>query len=390
MKVVHKDGTAIVPRILLVDDEPFALKALQRFFRPHGHTVITAENAEQGLKLLRENPLIQLVISDYKMPGNNGIIFLNDVSRIRPDIRRVILSAFDDSSILLAAVNERGVHHYLVKPWDSTELLAVVEEQLAEFQRDEQDRLYVLELAGRHHMLAVSNQQLDALIAERTEELMERERDLNEANERLRLLTGHLETSREEERRAIAREIHDDLAQSLTAIQLTIAPHLHAAVETAPKVLLERVKGQVDNAITTVQRILSNLRPQVLDELGLEAALDWLAKDFAVRYGTKCRFTPSLMTPPVPAAFATCLYRITQESLTNVGRHADATSVDIRLQHGHDSISIEIQDNGIGIKVSRPVKECTFGITGMQERAALCGGTCTIVSSGGNGTLVTH
>lgn len=386
-KTPHSRAT-VLPRIVLVDDEPSTLRSLERFFRTKGHHVLTAENAEQGIELIQNNPLIQLVISDYKMPGSNGIMFLNEVARIKPDIRRVILSAFDDSPILLAAMNEQGVHRYLVKPWDSKELMTVVEEQLAEHQRIVKERLHVAELAGKHHMLVMNNQQLDTLIAERTAELMQRKHELQVANEQLRLLTGHIETSREDERRAIAREIHDDLAQALTAIQLTIAPHLLNSAESSATALLHKVKSQVDGVITSVQHILSNLRPQVLEELGLEAALDWLAKDIPQRFGMTGSFTHSLRNRTVSAKVAICLYRITQESLTNAGRHAHATEVAIRLWSEQDAIHLEVQDDGIGLLAENRVKTGSFGIIGMQERATLCGGNCTVSRLPERGTLV--
>jgi len=388
MTNVLKDSPEFPPRILLVDDEPLTLKALERFFRSHGFKVLTAENAVQGLSKIRLNPLIQCVFSDYKMPGVNGVDFLQEAARVRPDVRLVILSAFDDSDILLAAMNEGGVHRYLVKPWNSKELLDVVEEQLAEHQRIEEDRLYVIELARRQHLLALNNQQLDALIAERTSKLVEREQELQEANLRLRQLTGRLEQLRDEECRAIALNIHDDLAQSLTAIQLTIAPHLQNTAETAPKAVLQTVKEQVDVVISAVQRILSNLRPQVLDELGLEAALDWLAKDLRERTGIECILIKSLDITRVPANISTCLYRIAQESLTNVSRHAKATEVELRLWCELDGIWLEIRDNGVGIGGGMMTKAGSFGIIGMQERVALCGGILSISPAGEKGTLI--
>jgi len=388
MTNVPKNSLTTLPRILLVDDETLTLKALQRFFRAHGYKVLSAENAEQGLNQIRFNPFIQFVLSDYKMPGVNGVDFLREAARIRPELRLVILSAFDDSDILLAAMNEGGVHRYLVKPWNDKELLEVVEEQLAEYQRIEEERLYVIELARKQHMLALSNQQLDSLIAEHTSKLVEREQALQEANLRLRQLTGHLELLREEERRAIALNIHDDLAQSLTVIQLTLAPHLQNTQETTPQTVLLKVKEQVDDVISKVQRILSNLRPQVLDELGLDAALDWLVKDLRNRSGIECRLANTLDTSGLPANIATCLYRITQESLTNVSRHAKATEVEIRLWHDHGDICLEIQDNGVGITNGMSTKTGSFGIIGMQERAALCEGICTISPATGKGTLI--
>lgn len=375
-------------RILIVDDELSTLNSLRRFFRSKGYAVLTAENAQQGFEIIQQNPSIQLVISDYKMPGGNGVDFLSEVAHIRPEIRRMILSAHHDSTILLAAMNMGRVHRYLVKPWNSDELMAVVDEQFLEYQKDESDRIKIREQAGKLQMLALSNRQLELLISERTAELVTRENALQEANVRLRHLTGHLEKLRDEERRAIARDIHDDLAQSLTAIQLTIATHANATTDNEQSAVLQKVKGQVNEVISTVQRILSNLRPQVLDELGLEAALDWLAKDFSRFSGIDCSLAYSQVAINIPNDVASCLYRIVQESLTNVRRHAMATRVTVSLWSDNAEIFLEIQDNGVGIMNKIAPKMGSFGIMGMQERASLCGGSCRISSSEGNGTLI--
>jgi response regulator RpfG family c-di-GMP phosphodiesterase len=204
--------------ILVVDDELFSLSALQRLMRSHHYHTISASDPSQALTIFAANQNIHLVISDYEMPGMNGVSFLREIAVARPETRRIILSAHADSAILLEALNDGGVHRYLTKPWSAKELLQVVQEQHALYLKHVEERSYLQQLSHQQQLLTITNQQLDAMIAERTAKLVEREQELQHANLRLRQLTGRLEQLREEERCAIARDIHDDLAQALTSI----------------------------------------------------------------------------------------------------------------------------------------------------------------------------
>lgn len=374
--------------ILVVDDELFSLSALQRLMRSHHYHTISASDPSQALTIFAANQNIHLVISDYEMPGMNGVSFLREIAVARPETRRIILSAHADSAILLEALNDGGVHRYLTKPWSAKELLQVVQEQHALYLKHVEERSYLQQLSHQQQLLTITNQQLDAMIAERTAKLVEREQELQHANLRLRQLTGRLEQLREEERCAIARDIHDDLAQALTSIQLALVPISQDILNREKQCQLRQVKHQVDQAISTVQRILAHLRPQVLDQLGLGAALESLAKELHERSGIDCQVFCNADTLALPAPVVTCLYRIAQESLTNIRRHSRATSATIRLWEDQHVISLEVQDNGIGIDHMHHADKASYGLLGMQERAVLCNGTCTISKAPGKGTLV--
>jgi signal transduction histidine kinase len=376
------------PCILIVDDDSGVLKSIERFLHAYPLQLFTASDAAEGIKILHANGPFQVVISDYLMPITNGDQFLGEVARTWPDSRRVILSAYADRKILLSAINEGRVHRYITKPWDDHELLTVIQELLEEYRTIETARSEVQEIARKNQMLAFTNQQLEDLVNDRTADLVVHQQQLQGTNQRLRQLSGHMEELREQERRAIAREIHDELAQSLSAIKLEISTLLPAAANQPLHQGLLEVKHQVDHTLETVQRILSALRPQVLDELGLEAALEWLVNDFSRRSGIDTTLFCSLDLVPLPVTLSTCLFRITQEALTNILRHAGANCVKVCAQLEKNQIHLSIKDNGRGITTERRNAGDSFGLLGMEERTSLCGGHFMITCPTEGGTLV--
>jgi signal transduction histidine kinase len=376
------------PCILIVDDDSSVLKSIERFLHAYPLQIFTASAAAEGIEILHANGPFQVVISDYLMPITNGDQFLGEVARTWPDSRRVILSAYADRKILLSAINEGRVHRYVTKPWDDHELLTVIQELLEEYRTIEATRSEVQEIARKNQMLALTNQQLEDLVNDRTADLVVHQKQLQDTNQRLRQLSGHMEELREQERRAIAREIHDELAQSLSAIKLEISNLLPVAANQALRQRLLEVKHQVDHTLETVQRILSALRPQVLDELGLEAALEWLVNDFSRRSGIDATLLCSLDSAPLPVTLSTCLFRITQEALTNILRHAGATQITVRAWQEEDQIHLSIKDNGTGIAAERRNAGDSFGLLGMEERTSLCGGHFMITCPPEGGTLV--
>jgi len=215
------------------------------------------------------------------------------------------------------------------------------------------------------------------------------------SGEQLRALAGRLQAVREEERTRIAREIHDVLAQDLTRLKIDLA-WLHGRLAKpglpgAPEALVDRISemtGIADAAIHSVQMIATELRPAVLDSLGLCAAVEWQARDFQEHTGIQCRSNLPEAEPPVSHAAATAVFRIVQESLTNVLRHARATQVDIILRQDVDQLVLKVRDNGCGIRPETLSNPLSIGLTGMRERALLLGGHCEIRSEPGEGATV--
>jgi PAS domain S-box-containing protein len=215
------------------------------------------------------------------------------------------------------------------------------------------------------------------------------EDSLRDSRQRLRGLTGRLEQVREEERAHIAREIHDQLGQSLTAIKLDLASLSEHLPEGDAWRRARETLALLDDTIKAVRRISAELRPVVLDELGLAAAVEWYAQDFGQRTGLTIRVHADALDGELHRDNATGLFRILQEALTNVARHAAARTVQIALRRRGSTLSLDVADDGAGITPDQASAPTSLGILGMRERAILLGGTMEIIGEPNGGTRVT-
>ncbi|HZJ36794.1 MAG TPA: PAS domain-containing protein, partial [Gillisia sp.] len=218
----------------------------------------------------------------------------------------------------------------------------------------------------------------------------EYENQILEVSKRLRSLTAHLQTVQEEERIKIAREIHDELGQQLTGIKLDASwlknkTKIHFEEE---KERMDRLINNINTTINNVRKIATNLRPGVLDDLGLEAAIEWQAAQFEEQTGIPCLFKTSKVSDNYEKTVNTAVYRIFQEALTNVIRHANASKVIIKLYEKNSILVLEVADNGSGIWETEKNKTQSLGITGMKERAFMINGTFSIKRRNEGGTMV--
>ena len=221
------------------------------------------------------------------------------------------------------------------------------------------------------------------------------EDEIRQSRERLRALSAHLQFVREQERIKIAREVHDDLGQVLSALRMELSllnQNVLESSENAPRQQivqeLSTMSNLVDDTIRSVRRIITELRPEVLDHLDLASALEWQIQEFRARTGMKTSFQSTVNNSPLNQEGVTALFRILQETLTNVSRHAQATSLQVKLIDNEDSIILEVKDNGRGITEEETRKTGSFGLLGMRERVLLLGGTLKITGSPGKGTTV--
>lgn len=225
------------------------------------------------------------------------------------------------------------------------------------------------------------------------EDITERKRaqqELEKSREQLRNLSLHLQSIREEERTRIAREIHDELGQTLTALKMDIAwlGSRIAGTNTALQKKTDYMSGLIDSTIDTVHRISSDLRPGLLDDLGLVAAMEWQTQDFQRRYGLPCRAELAIEDEGIDRQLATAVFRILQETLTNVVRHADASKVTVRLWEQNNNLKLEVADDGRGATPAQTEDPRSFGIIGMRERVHPWGGTVEIAGKPNRGTRV--
>lgn len=244
--------------------------------------------------------------------------------------------------------------------------------------------------------------QLEITVRERIEEQLksahddlelrveQRTRELNTANEQLRALSARLLSIREEERTRISREIHDELGQALTGLKMDLS-WLVKKPPADGQSLADKVKPMTDlinNTIRTVRKISTELRPGVLDDLGLEAAIEWLVEDFKNRAQIECVSFSHLNGAIIGSDLSTALFRVLQEALTNVMRHAGATRVTISLRNDDGLIILDVEDDGKGITERDVNDPRSLGLLGIKERALLFGGNAHIEGSAGKGTIL--
>jgi len=240
---------------------------------------------------------------------------------------------------------------------------------------------------GAYSAVAVEGPREIAHLADAFNTMLERRL---EAEGRLKALSERLLLVQEEERSRIARELHDDLGQSLTALKMDVGGLLALTPESADTTpLRNRIIETLDDTVTSVQRISSELRPSVLDDLGLVAAIEVEAMKFEERTGIECELSlPEQAGLRIDGSVATAIYRIIQEALTNVARHSNAGRVELRLRQRPDEMLLEIRDDGRGVTAEEVSDPLSLGLIGIRERAALVGGTVRFEGIAGRGTIV--
>lgn len=234
------------------------------------------------------------------------------------------------------------------------------------------------------------NRRLEAEVKVRTAELQEAhhslEQRVEERTAQLRVLSEHLETVREEEKARIAREVHDELGQYLTVLKMDVVNLKKANDLQSLDAQSSSVIETIDETIRTVQRIASELRPTILDDLGLAAAIEWQAGEFAKRSGIRCEVNVSSMPAGLPPKLATTLFRVFQELLTNILRHSKASAMRVSLESRGEEIVLEVTDNGIGINPEKVKDIKSLGIIGINERIRSWDGTAGFYGTKDEGT----
>jgi signal transduction histidine kinase len=298
-----------------------------------------------------------LILSDYSLPGFNGKDALAMALKRCPETPFVFVTGTMGEEVAIETL-KGGATDYVLKTRLSRLMPAVNRALREAAQRVEHRRA---------------------------------EEQLRQSHEQLRALSVYLQSVREEERTRIAREVHDELGQALTSCKLDLS-WIVSRLPREETPLLEKAKALIahmDSTIRTVRRISSELRPGVLDHLGLAAALEWQANEFQNRTGIKCDVHATIHEPLPDPNLSTTFFRIFQETLTNIIRHAGATEVAVELKESDSQITLEVDDNGRGIAQQEISNTKSMGLLGMRERAALLGGVFKIGRLGpGKGTRV--
>jgi signal transduction histidine kinase len=345
------------------------LLGLSETMKAAGFEVFSGRNGEEGLQLARQNSP-DLVLLDVMLPDINGVELCR---RIKADAELkslfvVLLSTSETSSGSQASGLDAGADGYIARPIENRELLARVQS--------------LLRIQQAEKALQSANDELEQRVQDRTAELAE-------ANARLRRMSFRLLEVQEAERRFLARELHDEAGQLLTGLKMVVERSLASAPDSLRDQLDEAV--ELISLLTGRMRNLSlELRPQMLDDLGLLVALESHFKNYFKQTGIMVDFRHTPISTRLPLLLETALFRIAQEALTNVARHAGVREVVVRLWVHAERAGLQVEDKGKGFDVEAAfAARISSGISGMRERAGLLGGEFTVESNIGKGTLLT-
>jgi signal transduction histidine kinase len=351
------------PTILIVDDNHENLVYLKYVTIKLNVNVIQALSGDEALDKARGIGLA-LAIIDVQMPGMSGYdlaLKLNE-DRLDDKVPVIFLTAGHVNELEEFKGYNYGAVDYIFKPVTSHILLSKIKVFLNLFEQ----KLTILR---------------------NSELLKEKAEELKCSLEQLHQLSQYIEQVRENERIAISRELHDDLGQALTAVKIDLGIIKHNVSDEEVIVKINKVTALVGDTIKTVQRLTSQLRPDIIDHLGLEAAIEWYTNEFSERTGIEVSLDmdPGISLSPGDSLI---IFRIMQESLTNIARHSMASHACISLYQKKDIVSLIISDNGIGVTEEQKKAKNAFGLISMKERAASLGGTFFINSENGEGTEI--
>jgi two-component system, NarL family, sensor kinase len=430
-------------QVLIVDDDPALLHALPETVRTrmHGIVVETTDTARDALKRIAETDY-DAIITDLKMPGMDGLALLNEIRSLRPLTPTLLITGHGEHDLAVQALRG-GAYDFIQKPIDRDYFLASlsravqvyqlrrqVEEQRRALARHAED--LELEVDTRTRELLVANAAKDAALSRAQEEIaqraqaeealqklneqleqrvIERTRELTKLNaelvreiaerqqaegevhrnrEELRALAARLMTVQEEERRRISCELHDDLNQKLavSVMNAEAAERRWSPQEDVNRERLRAIRNEIAELSDDVRKLAYRLHPSILDHLGLAIALQSHVEEFGKREEIEAIFTQRNLPEIIPQPVSTCLYRVAQEALRNVAKHAKASRVVVRLAQGDGAVQMSIFDAGVGFIPPKGKELQGLGVVSMQERVRLVGGRMSIRSRPNRGTYL--
>ena len=336
-------------KILIVEDEVVISADLARILCKKGYEVTDAVTRGDDAIRSVETTMPDLIFMDIMLDGEKDGVDTARSINDRYNIPIVYLTAHSDTGTVQRATIT-APHGYLLKPFSEDLIVITIEMALAK---------HGLELR------------------------------LKKTNEELRNLTEYMETVRERERTNIAREIHDYLGQSLTALRMDLSWCMKR-FQPEHGDFLDKARGMmeiIDDTIRSVRSLCSQLRPGVLDDLGLKSALEWQANEITQRTNLIFKMELECQDIIFPDKIAINFFRVFQEMITNILRHANATVVHVSLFIDNGILMMKVMDNGVGISEEQITDSFSFGIMGMRERARFCGGELSISAIPGQGTM---
>ena len=364
--------------ILIVDDTPTNLKVIVEFLESYGFNLRITRSGENAIKRVQyDKP--DLILLDVLMPGMDGFETCRRLKELElaKDIPIIFMTSLVSVEDKVKGF-EVGALDYVTKPLQQEEVLARVKAHL-------RLRSQTLSLQEKHAQLESSSQ-------------VERNRlfeAIGQQREQLRALNQKLTEVQEAERRQLARELHDELGQALTAISINLATMLQELSPAGSPNLYDRLnesKQLADQTLEHIRELSFDLRPAMLDDLGLVSALHWYIKRCAQRVNIPIELDATELQERLPTHIETALYRIFQEALTNVMRHAHAHQVHLLLRRRGSTVIAQIEDDGCGFDMAQVLNhempKNGTGLLSMRERVALLGGTFNVHAEPGYGTRI--
>lgn len=353
-----------LPNILIVDDNTSYLLYLEIILFDVKANIYKAESGPQALEIIKDVE-ISMAILDVHMPIMNGfeLALKLNAKRIENKIPIIFLTSDSPAIENMLQGYESGAVDYIIKSLNKKVLISKINVLLEVFWQKKQ-------------------------LTEKTEKLKQSETELLSAKEQLEQVNEHLISAIEEERTSISYKVHDELGQSITALKMDlkwVKNNLHEQ-----NLLAEKLESMIDitnEVISKVQHIAAEMHPGILDDLGLVVAIEWYCKDFEERTGIPCLLYLEEVTP-LKSAINLAIFRVLQEALTNIIRHAQASKVEIQLTKNEHDIILNIIDNGIGLPAGKLSSPDSFGIMSMRQRIQQCKGFINFVNSVGCGLTI--
>ena len=355
--------------VMLIEGSAGTTANIREFFATHApeFDLSTAATAAELDRFLSTGAQTQAVIIGPNPPGTKSLEVLRLV-QYRNRVPVLLLASASDGDSAVAAF-KLGAQDFIVqKPEYQTELVFSLNSMLRRAEMERQNIRLTKELAEL-------NQSLEAQVAARTKELQ--------------ALSLRLLRIQEDERRAIARELHDEIGQLLTGLRLQLEACSREAGATMLRPRLAETLVTADNLLQHVRLLTQQYRPRILDDFGLQPALEWHAKQFGNQTGIAITLDLSLPSSRLPGEQETVIYRLVQEALTNIARHAEVKEANITITHDTQRLIVEITDRGRGFDLAAKLAlRDSIGLTGMRERVHLIGGNIEFFSQPGQGTRV--
>ena len=376
LSVTHRDEQL---KILLVENDLESMEFFVRCFQEE-YNILCATSGEEALERFQQEDDIAMVLSDQTMSGMTGVELLTHIYQKNEAVIRIIITGFLKTDDMIAAINQGRIYQFIMKPWELVQMRIVLAQASATWRLRRENQHLHEQVIIQNALLTQANQRLYA------------------SKEALRNLSISLFTAREEEQRRISMELHDELGQSLAALKMQTRimenDFLAAAHQQQEKIKkwAAHLRESIGQIIQDVRQLSTSLSPVIIEDLGLDAALQQLVDNFSVAHGISCSFYPVSLQDITSTDGKRIVYRLVQETLNNICNHAQASHVDFSIEIGQKNIFLTLADNGQGFHVrkilARPQSQRGIGLTAMSERVKMLGGKIEIQSIINQGTTV--